>query len=360
MNTSDDVKEVSIKFPTWKEIAGEYSKIELGSETSDSILAIIDSKFELIHSLIDSNHPAIALKILADAEGTYVKGKSYESIIEYLENTKLGVNEFQTIYSTKEQKYIHVGNTLSSLIGIEPSEFTIESFLGFAADNFIHPEDLPHVIRYAGVAYTVLCLPCFTFKVNQDHYKVKFRSLFPKSKITSIQKQVLSLEKKSFLTIDETQNDLSFPNLHFDFWTVTTDDVSDIVSPRFVSDFTQTEQMNCVAFVLNATLLNFPIKYLMFLDERQYTDRNKDVAVNVNNQIRESTGLHSNITEQQIGDYFSKTIRKKTGETYNKWSQSKGNEIPFSEPQAIHQAQKLGLLPIPDKIKALIYSRVGE
>ena len=141
MNISDATKAVSIKFPTWKEIASSYCKNELGPETSDSIIAIIDSKFELIQNLIDSNHPAIALKILADAEGTYVKGKSYESIIEYLENTKLGVNEFQTIYSTKEQKYIHVGNTLSSIIGIEPDDFTIESFLGFAAENFIHPED---------------------------------------------------------------------------------------------------------------------------------------------------------------------------------------------------------------------------
>jgi hypothetical protein len=59
MNTSDDIKEVSIKFPTWKEIASEYCKNELGLETSNSILAIINSKFDLIQSLIDSNHPAI-------------------------------------------------------------------------------------------------------------------------------------------------------------------------------------------------------------------------------------------------------------------------------------------------------------
>jgi hypothetical protein len=118
--------------------------------------------------------------------------------------------------------------------------------------------------------------------------------------------------------------------------------------------------MNSVAFILNAALLNFPIKYLILLHERQYTDRNKDVSVIVNSQIREISGLDSNITEQQIGDYFSKTVRKKIGEIYNKWSQSKVTEIPFSETQAIHQAQKLGLLPIPEKIKKLIYSRVGE
>jgi hypothetical protein len=53
-------------------------------------------------------------------------------------------------------------------------------------------------------------------------------------------------------------------------------------------------------------------------------------------------------------------VRKKIGEAYNKWSQAKVTEIPFSETQAIHQAQKLGLLPIPEKIKKLIYSRVGE
>jgi len=360
MNSDKDQKEILIKFPTWKEIAIEYSQCELGSETSENIAAIISSKFELIQNLIETNHPAIALKILADAEGNYVKGKSYESILEYLNNTQLGVNEFQTIYSTKEQKYIHVGSTISSVLGIEPKDFTIEAFLGFAEENFIHPEDLPHVIRYAGIAYSVLCLPCFTFKVNQDHYKIKFRATFPKSKNQTIQKQLLSLEKKSFLTIDESKVDLSFPNLHFDFWNVTTDDVSDIVNNKFVSDFTQTEQMNGAAFILNAALLNFPIKYLILLHERQFTDRNKDVSVSVNNHIREFSGLESNITEQQIGDYFSKTVRKKIGEVYIKWSQSKGAEIPFSETQAIHQAQKLGLLPIPEKIKTLIYSRVGE
>lgn len=360
MNSNNDQRELILKFPTWKEIAIEYAKTELGLETSDSIIEIINSKFELIQDLIETNHPALAFKILVDAEGNYVKGKSYESILEYLNNTQLGVNEFQTIYSTKEQKYIHVGNTISTVLGIEPEAFSMEAFLGFTNENFVHPEDLPHVVRYAGVAYSVLCLPCFTFKVNQDHYKVKFRASFPKSKNQTIEKQMLSLEKKSFLTIDEKQADLSFPNLHFDFWTVSTDEVSDIVKTKFVSDFTQTEQMNSVAFIMNAALLNFPIKYLILLHERQYTDRNKDVSVSVNSQIREISGLDLNITEQQIGDYFSKTIRKKIGEVYNKWSQSNGTELPFSETQAIHQAQKLGLLPIPEKIKKLIYSRVGE
>ena len=225
---------------------------------------------------------------------------------------------------------------------------------------FRSPEDLPHVIRFAGIAYSVLGLPCFTFKVNQDNYKVKFRASFPQSAIPLLQKQIINLEKKSFLTIDESQPELSFPNLHFDFWTVTSDEVSDIVSARFTSDFAQTEQMNNIAYLLNATLLNFPIKYLTLLHERQFTDRNKDVSVMVNSQIRENTGLESSISEQQVGDYFSKTIRKKIGEVYTKWGYSKGSETPFSETQAIHQAQKLGLLPIPEKIKKLIYSRVGE
>ena len=360
MSHFNNQKEISLKFPSWKEVVIEYSKKELGSETSETLISIVNSKFELIQNLIETSHPAVALQILADAEGNYVSGKSYDSILDYLESTKLGVNEFQTVYSTKEQKYIHVGNSVSDVIGIEPRDFTIESFLGFAEKNFIHPEDLPHVIRYAGIAYTTLCLPCFTFKVNQDHYKIKFRALFPYSNIPTIQKQAINLEKKSFLTIDETQNELSFPNLHFDFWAVTTDTISDVVTPRFVSDFKQTEQMNCVSYILNAALLNFPIKYLILLHERQFTDRNKDVSVSVNSQIREFSALESGITEQQVGDYFSKTVRKKMGEVYNKWSQSKGIEIPFSETQAIHQAQKLGLLPIPEKIKALIYSRVGE
>lgn len=360
MNSDFDNKDVSIKFPNWKEITSEYSKRELNKDASLALQSIMNSKFELIQNLIDTHHPAIAMKILADAEGNYIEGKSYKTILDYLDGVKLGVNEFQTVYSTKEQKYIHVGQNLPEVIGIESSEFTIESFLGFSNNNFIHPSDLPHVIRYAGIAYSVLSLPCFTFKVNQDYYKVKFRANFPKSTINSIQNQTICLEKKSYLTIDESSSYLSFPNLHFDFWTASENDFSEIVNSKFVSDFTQTNQMNCIAYLLNAALLNFPIKYLLLLDERQNTDRNKEVAFSINRQIKEFTGLNFNLTEQQVGDSFSKTIRKKIGESFSKWSQIKEVEFPISEPQAIHQAQKLGLLPIPEKIKALIYSRVGE
>lgn len=360
MSSQNDQKDISLKFPTWKEVALEYSKNNFDTQTFEIVQSIIASKFELVQNLIDTQHPAVAMNILADAQGNYISGKSYETILEYLDNTQLGVNEFQTVYSTKEQKYIHVGSAVSTVLGIPSDQFTIESFLGFSENNFIHTEDLPHVIRLAGIAYSVLGLPCFTFKVNQDNYKVRFRALFPQSKIPLIKNNVFNLEKKSFLTIDENQPDLSFPNLHFDFWTVTSDEVSDIVSARFTSDFIQTEQMNNMAFILNATLLNFPLKYLALLHERQYTDRNKDVSVSVNNQIRENAGLESNISEQQVGDYFSKTIRKKIGEVYNKWGKPVIPETPVSETQAIHQAQKLGLLPIPEKIKTLIYSRVGE
>ena len=57
---------------------------------------------------------------------------------------------------------------------------------------------------------------------------------------------------------------------------------------------------------------------------------------------------------------MAKTIRPKLTELVQKWDSSHSSKSIENDNQAIHQAQKLGLLPIPEKIKALIYSRVGE
>jgi hypothetical protein len=96
------------------------------------------------------------------------------------------------------------------------------------------------------------------------------------------------------------------------------------------------------------------------LEERILQDRNKGISNELNRNIQEYAGIEANFDEYQIGDYMAKTIRPKLTDLVQKWDPSQNSIIIENDNQAIHQAQKLGLLPIPEKIKTLIYSRVGE
>jgi Na+-transporting NADH:ubiquinone oxidoreductase subunit NqrC len=96
------------------------------------------------------------------------------------------------------------------------------------------------------------------------------------------------------------------------------------------------------------------------LEERILQDRNKGISNEINRNIFEHAGIESSFDEYQIGDYMAKTIRPKLTELVQKWDSSHSSKSIENDNQAIHQAQKLGLLPIPEKIKNLIYSRVGE
>jgi Na+-transporting NADH:ubiquinone oxidoreductase subunit NqrC len=96
------------------------------------------------------------------------------------------------------------------------------------------------------------------------------------------------------------------------------------------------------------------------LEERILQDRNKGISNELNRNIFENANVEANFDEHQIGDYMAKTIRPKLNDLIQKWDSSQSNKNIENDNQAIHQAQKLGLLPIPEKIKKLIYSRVGE
>ena len=48
MSHFNNQKEISLKFPSWKEVVIEYSKKELGSETSETLISIVNSKNETV------------------------------------------------------------------------------------------------------------------------------------------------------------------------------------------------------------------------------------------------------------------------------------------------------------------------
>jgi hypothetical protein len=348
----------NICFPTWKELVSNYPLLNQKAINWQEFVKNITGKLDLVQQLFDSKNPIIALSILSKIDADLIRGVEYSEIIPLLEKLEIKENEFFSVYNTAEAKIQHVDKNIARILKITPQEFTIEFFLGLGQNSLIDKNDFPHVIRWAGIAYTVLTLPIFKFRVNKEHYKIKFK--LNHSEFSGLTKGNYSLEKKSYLSCSDSNPNLQFPLIHLDNWTleILPSSAQNVVKPVFVSDAEQTELMNNLAYLFNAALINFPVKYLIMLEERQYFDRNKEVGREMENSIKENANCTAEFSDIQIGDYFKKTIRKKIAETYTTWTGEDKKECS-SETEAIQLATQLGLLPIPSNIKKLIYSRVS-
>ncbi len=357
----------TISFPTWKEII--HSFIDENSKKDSFKLSEFKSKIEFFQSnarvITDdmaNKSVSLAMQMMIGAAGEYVPGETLDSIIPRIKEAGFSSNEFYTVFDLLNSNYCIKDETINEKLGIKPENFELYNLLGISGHPFkVHEEDLPHFIRWAGVAFLLFSLPGFTFQSNKDHFIIKFRVNVSSSEIPEIAElKYVTLEKKCFLSNDSVGNNKFIPRYHFDRWSIIPSNEDLFVKPQFVSDFQQSTFMNGLNYLFNASLLNFPIKYLLMLEERILQDRNKGISNEINRNISEHAGIESSFDEYQIGDYMVKTIRPKLTELVQKWDSSHSSKSIENDNQAIHQAQKLGLLPIPEKIKALIYSRVGE
>lgn len=342
----------NLSFATWKELLVEYFKLIECEIDLTGFLKSIESRISEVQELFEKNQPEAAMRIMNNSQGKYIPNTAYEEILTFLSQYRIGNNQFYTVYDSKQNRYLFVDEKVTDFLGTPSSEFTIDWFLDNSEAGFILHDDYPHVIRWAGIAYSILSMPIFSFKVNQEYYKISFRPSESITKKTGIK----HIEKKSYLTISNDNKDLSFPSLHFDVWTCGYENEELPVKPQFVSDHAQTISINTLTYLLNAFLIGFPTKYLLMLDERINTDRNKDVANNLNDRINLKGNSSNLFTEQSVGDTFAKTIRKKVSETNRIWSATKASSN--SEPESIAILKSLGLLPIPQNIKDLMFERI--
>lgn len=356
-----------ISFPTWKEVINcfidEKSKNEsFNTKEFKNKIDFFQNNARLITDDMANKSVSLAMQMMIGAAGEYIPGETLETILPRIKETGFSSNEFYTVFDLLNSNYCVKDETLIEKLGIEPENFELYNLLGITGHPFkVHEEDLPHFIRWAGVAFLLFSLPGFTFQSNKDHFIIKFRVNVSSSKIPEIAELgYVTLEKKCFLSNESVGNHEFIPRYHFDRWSIIPNNDDLFVKPHFVSDFQQSAFMNGLNYLFNASLLNFPVKYLLMLEERILQDRNKGISNQINKNILEFTGIESSFDEYQIGDYMAKTIRPKLTELAQKWDSSNSSKMIENDNQAIHQAQKLGLLPIPEKIKALIYSRVGE
>jgi hypothetical protein len=343
----------NIQFSKWKEI----TMLSIGNSSNSTNKKTLEKvndfleQSELISSDIANKTVSLAMQMMIQASGEYVSNELIEDIIPRLNETTILNNEFYTIYNIEKSFYEIVDPTLKNKLNIEPEKFNLPSLLGMIDGEIVVSEnDLPHFIRWAGIAFLLFSIPTFKFTSYQDYYLIRFHVNTKNGKFL--------LEKRCYLSMKSIESLGNIPKYHFDKWSILPPLPTSYVKPIFVSDAEQTELMNNLAYLFNAALINFPVKYLIMLEERQYFDRNKEVGKALEDNILNYANLKTEFSDIQIGDYFKKTIRKKITETFNTWT-NQNKSTCNSETEAIQLATQLGLLPIPSGIKKLIYSRVS-
>lgn len=351
-----------LSFPDWHEIM--YSLIkgysnELEQDHIEYSKTFLE-KAEKIKNIGFGNHIALTMQIAIDSNAFNQEESEFINPDDFKKNIT-EINEFYSVFELNKGEFIEVDTKIEDILGISPNNFTIAKL--FAADlhnPLFHPEDVSHVIRWAGIAYAVLGFPGIKILPLRDYYKISFRLNTESSSLKQIQrKKFVTLEKKCFLQLDEINTNFKFPRYHFDKWNVFPSENFEFVKPYFVSTEQQSAILNKLSYLMNAYLLDISPKYLLMLDSRREFDRNKEIANEINTNIKEFGQIEFQFSENQIADYFSKTIRNKIGFMAEKWDKIMKYGSIQSEQQAITIAQKFGLIPIPHDIKEWIYMNLS-
>jgi hypothetical protein len=349
-------------FPNWEEIV--YQKIKelchLNGQNHIEYLRRFLEKSEKIKQIGFGNHIAQTMQLAVDAEALHQPRLS--KIEEtHFEKQNYEINEFFSIFELNIGEFIMVDKRVEDIIGIDAYNFTIANMFALNP-NFclFHPNDVSHVIRWAGIAYAVLDFPGIEIIPDREYYKVCFRINTESSKLNHIkEKKFVLLEKKCFLKVNSEDPNFKFPRYHFDKWNVFPAENFEFVQPTFVSNNNQSTILNCLSYLLNAAILDIAPKYLLMLHERKKFDRNKEIANSINEKIKLYTNQEFEFSENQIADYFSKTIRSKIKNMSLKWDKIGTYGEVVSEQQSITIAQQFGLLPIPPEIVEIIYRSIS-
>jgi hypothetical protein len=90
--------------------------------------------------------------------------------------------------------------------------------------------------------------------------------------------EYVMVEKRCYLCHDSSADHTLKPTMHLDRWTVLDSTKHHFVQPQFVTSPNQSMMMNAMLYLLNCMLIGLQPKYIMFLNERIETDRNKAIA----------------------------------------------------------------------------------
>jgi hypothetical protein len=287
-----------------------------------------------------------------------------ESTIAELSTRRNSPNEFYTVYDILTNKEVYKDPSMRTILGTDEIEFhRVLKAATLVGEKNPDSDDLFHAIRHALIHYLLLSIPGFKWKACEDHHLLRIRlssqHIIGKKAQHS---QYFSLEKRSYMLFHSNGMNAGIPRYHLHAYTVYPDMEEEYIFNKFISDKNQSIYMNAFTYLFNLYLIGIPPKYVLLLDEKQIHDRNKTVALGIQNKIKIATGLHVFMDDHHVADCFAKSIRSKVEDAFNFWDKrKKDNKVRIqSDAQSIHFAKKLGILPIPAKVKEMMYGLIGD
>lgn len=367
---SDTPHSVRVQFPDNRSVFIALIKDfhEKGFRTKETFPELLTSCFNLLDALRQScakDNPKILTEILSNKDlVVHPSSHTLKSIVRGLNERWTAENEFFSLFDIVQNKVLHEDQRLWKFLGIPTDTFHNSRNGPFQPDiNIYLQSDLHHTKRHELITYAVMSISGFKWLNNRDHYILRMRiSTKNSSKISLRALDYVTLEKRSYFLFDNKKSNHGSPRYQFNQYLFYTDLKLECVNHLFVSDEIQSVYLNSFAYMFNLQLFEIPPKYILLLDERQTHDRNKTVAKSLQEKIKFHTGKSIFLDEHKIADCFAKTIRHRIEEIFNLWDNRKnGNRIIIeSDAQCVQCAKILGLLPVPNLIKEIIYGMIAN
>lgn len=251
---------------------------------------------------------------------------------------------------------------MKQVLGREPQTFNIRSLLGRDAQHpLFHPHDVNHWIRWGSLGYMILCMPLFSLEFMRSCFSISFRVNTSGSAIAALKNagNVL-LYQKAYPHFETDQSGVVQPTCHFDLWSVLPATREHVVYPQCITPVEVQAFAIALIYLMNAFMLDLPVKYAMMLSERMQVDRNKEVAMALNGKLMQGAGVNSGYTELQVANYFGKKIRKVMEDILWKWNRTEGwkRETISTDHDAVAVARSFGLVPMPESVESEILRSV--
>lgn len=327
-----------------------------------SHVSTIDKIKEIIRESIKEFHVGIAFQIASNVNCEPNPDNNLEKSLDILKQSALNSNEFYSIYDLSISEHVYVQDRVAEILGIKPEQFKVATFIGANPEvSLFYEHDILHILRFATIVYQVLSIPGLEFKALSDFHQARFRiDVSQSSKKELRELGHIMLEKRTYWVTEKPKNE-KYDRINLLYrWSVYHPNQFNGIEHYFVTDLFRSEYMQDFAYLLHAHLLGIPTKFILMLDSRLSNDRNKAIAAEISENIKKYSQISFEIDEGQVADCFSKTIRNKIGEIITIWEHRSRPVTITSDIEAAQEARRMGLVPIPRRVKEFIYRNISE
>jgi hypothetical protein len=353
-------------YPSWKSVLTEISETAKTKHPEQWVNQALTfqatfSGLEVLREVLTTRNLELLFAATPAFLGEYVAGESLETIMSRFKSAPIRPNEFYAVFDLHACHYLEMDRKLDQLLGFQPDDFNVPALMkNDAYTHIFHVRDHYHMLRWACLAQMMVAGNMLVWRSMEDQFRIRFRVRTQKSSLAAYREhEYLTLEKLCFL-YNEEHSDTAVPKLHIDKWLIYDRSEFEQVRPTWISSIERQTILNDTLYLFNAALLDFPVQYLLYLQERGTVDRNKAIAGRLNDHILAHAGIDAQLDEQQIADCMAKTIRPRIAQAVNQWEHRKPHDLckVDSDIQAVEAARSLGLLPIPDRIRKVLYKNI--